>query len=162
MVRDASGKGVKKLVDRGDLSGPWTYPSGAVLSQTSGHADTRTIGARNSLLSGVMDSDVEQLEIAHQAHGREAILAAVRRDLKQGDSQIKIKGGGGAATEYDPWHSNFSLSCYAAGRRNQNVAPAPASLSTPISPPKYFIISTQIGRPRPVPRGLFVNIFPTC
>ena len=98
MVRDASGKGVKKLVDRGDLSGPWTYPSGAVLSQTSGHADTRTIGARNSLLSGVMDSDVEQLEIAHQAQGREAILAAVRCDLEQGDSQIKIKGGRGVAT----------------------------------------------------------------
>ena len=162
MVRDTNGKGVKKLVDRGDLSGPWTNPSGAFLSQTSGHADTRPVAARNPLLSGVMDSDVELLDIAHQVYGREAILAAVWRDLKQGDGQIKHKGGSGVATEYYPWYSSYSLSHYTAGRRNQNVAPAPASLSTPISPPKYFTISTQIGRPIPVPRGLFVNIFPTC
>ncbi len=107
-VRDAggmSGKGVKRLVDRGDLSGPRIYPSGAFLSQTSGHADTRTLSARNPLLSGVLDRNIERLDIAHAVDGREAILAAVRRNLKQGASQIKIMGGGGVATEYDPWHS---------------------------------------------------------
>jgi len=107
-VRDAggmSGKGVKKLVDRGDLPGPRIYPSGAILSQTSGHADTRAVSARNPLLSGVMDSNMERLDIAHAVDGREAILAAVRRNLKQGASQIKIMGGGGVATEFDPWHS---------------------------------------------------------
>ncbi len=107
-VRDAggmSGKGVKKLVDRGDLPGPRIYPSGAILSQTSGHADTRTLSARNPLLSGVMDSNIERLDIAHAVDGRDSILAAVRRNLKQGASQIKIMGGGGVATEYDPWHS---------------------------------------------------------
>jgi imidazolonepropionase-like amidohydrolase len=107
-VRDAggmSGKGVKKLVDRGQLSGPRIYPSGALLSQTSGHADIRSLSARNPLLSGVMDSNMERLDIAHAIDGRDAILAAARRNLKQGASQIKIMGGGGVATEFDPWHS---------------------------------------------------------
>jgi imidazolonepropionase-like amidohydrolase len=107
-VRDAggmSGKGVKKLVDRGDLPGPRIYPSGAFLSQTSGHADMRALSMRNPLLSGVMDSNLERLDIGHAVDGRDSILAAVRRNLKQGASQIKIMGGGGVASEFDPWHS---------------------------------------------------------
>ena len=108
-VRDAggmSGKGVKKLVDTGALPGPRIYPSGAFLSQTSGHADVRNLSMRNPQLSGVMDSNMERLDIAHAVDGRDAVLAAVRRNLKQGASQIKIMGGGGVATEYDPWHSS--------------------------------------------------------
>jgi imidazolonepropionase-like amidohydrolase len=61
---------------------------------------------RNPQLSGVMDSNMERLDIAHAVDGRDAVLAAVRRNLKQGASQIKIMGGGGVATEYDPWHSS--------------------------------------------------------
>jgi len=108
-VRDAggmSGKGVKKLVDTGALPGPRIYPSGALISQTSGHADVRNLSMRNPQLSGVMDSNMERLDIALAVDGRDAVLAAVRRNLKQGASQIKIMGGGGVATEYDPWHSS--------------------------------------------------------
>ncbi|MEP1354221.1 MAG: amidohydrolase family protein [Tateyamaria sp.] len=108
-VRDAggmSGKGVKKLVDNGSLPGPRIYPSGAILSQTSGHGDLRMLGMRNPGLSGVMDSNMERLDISHAIDGRAAVLAATRRNLKQGATQIKIMGGGGVATEYDPWHSS--------------------------------------------------------
>lgn len=107
-VRDAGGmggKGVKKLVDQGKLAGPRIYPSGAIISQTSGHADVRALSMRNPGLSGYMDSSMERLDIAHAVDGRDAVLAAVRRNLKQGASQIKIMGGGGVATEFDPWHS---------------------------------------------------------
>jgi len=93
-------------VDSGVLPGPRIYPSGALLSQTSGHADVRMLGMRNPGLSGVMDSNMERLDIAHAVDGRGAVLAAVRRNLKQGATQIKIMGGGGVATEYDPWHSS--------------------------------------------------------
>jgi imidazolonepropionase-like amidohydrolase len=42
--------------------------------------------------------------------GRDAMLAATRRNLKLGATQIKIMAGGGVATEYDPWHSTgFTL-----------------------------------------------------
>jgi imidazolonepropionase-like amidohydrolase len=108
-VRDAggmSGKGVKKLVDTGALPGPRIYPSGALISQTSGHADVRNLSMRNPHLSGVIDSSMERLDIALAVDGRDAVLAAVRRNLKQGASQIKTMGGGGVATEYDPWHSS--------------------------------------------------------
>lgn len=112
-VRDVGGmggKGVKKLVDQGHLSGPRIYPSGAIISQTSGHADVRALSMRNPGLSGYMDSNFERLDISHAVDGRAAVLAAVRRNLKQGASQIKIMGGGGVATEFDPWHSTgFTL-----------------------------------------------------
>ena len=86
-VRDAggmSGKGVKKLVDRGDLPGPRIYPSGAIFSQTSGHADTRTLSARNPLLSGVMDSNIERLDIAHAVDGRDSILGCCEAQSETG------------------------------------------------------------------------------
>ncbi|MCZ6771160.1 MAG: amidohydrolase family protein, partial [Proteobacteria bacterium] len=107
-VRDVggmNGKGVKRLVDNGDIPGPRIYPSGAIISQTSGHADTRNLNMRNPMLNSVMDSNIERLDIARTVDGRPAVLAAVRRNLKLGASQIKIMGGGGVATEYDPWHS---------------------------------------------------------
>ena len=101
---------MKKLVDNGELPGPRIYPSGSIISQTSGHADTLNLSMRSPMLSGFYDSNIERLDIARTVDGRAAVLAVVRRNLKQGASQIKIMGGGGVATEYDPWHSNgFTL-----------------------------------------------------
>jgi imidazolonepropionase-like amidohydrolase len=108
-VRDLgglSGKGVKKVIDRGDLPGPRIYPSGAIISQTSGHGDLKLLTMRNpQMYGGLMDSNLERLEISRTADGRDAVLTAVRRQLQMGASQIKIMAGGGVASEADPWHS---------------------------------------------------------
>jgi imidazolonepropionase-like amidohydrolase len=108
-VRDLggmSGKGVKVVIDRGDLPGPRIYPSGAIISQTSGHGDLKLPSMRNSqMYGGVMDSNLERLEISRTADGRDAVLTSVRRQLQMGASQIKIMAGGGVASEADPWHS---------------------------------------------------------
>ena len=95
-VRDVGGmggKGVKRLVDNGELPGPRIYPSGSIISQTSGHADTLNLSMRSPMLSGFYDSNIERLDIARTVDGRAAVLAVVRRNLKQGASQIKIMGG---------------------------------------------------------------------
>ncbi len=49
-----------------------------------------------------------------------------------------------------------------SGRSTRNVEPLPIVLSTPIVPPCAVTICRQIGRPRPVPLGLFVSVSPTC
>jgi imidazolonepropionase-like amidohydrolase len=45
-VRDVSGPvfGMKRAIDEGIIRGPRIWPSGPMISQTSGHADNRTIG----------------------------------------------------------------------------------------------------------------------
>ena len=50
-VRDLGGPtmGLKKAVDDGAVAGPRIYPSGALISQTSGHGDFRRAGDRHPL-----------------------------------------------------------------------------------------------------------------
>jgi imidazolonepropionase-like amidohydrolase len=57
------------------------------------------------MYGGLMDSNLERLEISRTADGRDAVLTSVRRQLQMGASQIKIMAGGGVASEADPWHS---------------------------------------------------------
>ena len=108
-VRDLggmSGRGIKKMIDAGELPGPRIFPSGAIISQTSGHGDLTNLTARAYRFNGgVRDSNIERLEISVTADGRADVLAAVRRQLKTGATQIKIMAGGGVASTWDPWHS---------------------------------------------------------
>jgi imidazolonepropionase-like amidohydrolase len=108
-VRDLggmSGRGIKKMIDSGELPGPRVFPSGAIISQTSGHGDLTSLTARPYRLNGGMrDSNIERLEISVTADGRADVLAAARRQLKTGATQIKIMAGGGVASTWDPWHS---------------------------------------------------------
>ena len=107
-VRDAggmNGKGVKKMIDSGELPGPRIFPSGAFIGATSSHSDFRLLTMRTPGIDGVNDSNLSRLELGYVVDGRAAIMTAARRNLQMGASQIKIMGGGGVATEYDPWHS---------------------------------------------------------
>jgi imidazolonepropionase-like amidohydrolase len=108
-VRDLggmSGRGIKKMIDADELPGPRIFPSGAIISQTSGHGDLSTLSTRPYRLNGgIRDSNIERLEISVTADGRADVLAAVRRQLKTGATQIKIMAGGGVASTWDPWHS---------------------------------------------------------
>ncbi len=99
------GSGVKKTVDAGLLAGPRIYPSGAFLSQTSGHGDLRYGSQRNSNLSPTVDSNAERLGITIVADGPDRIISAVRQNFSQGASQIKIMAGGGVASVLDPLHT---------------------------------------------------------
>lgn len=108
-VRDLggmSGRGIKMMIDAGELPGPRIFPSGAIISQTAGHGDLTNLTARPYRLNGGMrDSNIERLEISVTADGRADVLAAARRQLKTGATQLKIMAGGGVASIWDPWHS---------------------------------------------------------
>ncbi|MCD6057474.1 MAG: amidohydrolase family protein [Thermomicrobiales bacterium] len=102
-VRDVGGPsfGVKHAIDEGVIAGPRIYPSGALISQTSGHGDFRQLfelprTPTTSLSRG------EKLGVGAIADGVDEVLRVTREQLMQGASQIKVMAGGGIASGYDP------------------------------------------------------------
>ena len=102
-VRDTAGSvfGIKAAIDRGIMPGPRCYPSGAAISQTSGHGDVGSVDELPATLGGGPTSHQRQGMTA-VANGVPEVLAATRQQLKRGASQIKIMAGGGVTTDYDP------------------------------------------------------------
>ena len=105
-VRDMAGDtaGIKKVIDAEPALGPRIYPSQAAISQTGGHGDFGFIYQRPTALGG-SQSRAEEIGFMRVADGAERVLAAVREQLKLGASQIKLMGGGGVASLYDPLYT---------------------------------------------------------
>jgi imidazolonepropionase-like amidohydrolase len=102
-VRDLGGPsfGLKQTIDAGVIPGPRIWPSGPMISQTSGHGDFRGINQRPVSLGGALDHS-EHIDAALIADGKDAVLVAVRETLKRGASQIKLCAGGGVSSSFDP------------------------------------------------------------
>lgn len=102
-VRDLGGPsfGLKRAIDDGIISGPRIYPSGAMISQTGGHGDSRSWNELNPKFGG--SAPLKELNGGSViVDGRTEVLAAVREQLRHGASQIKLATTGGAGSEYDP------------------------------------------------------------
>ena len=102
-IRDMSGPvfKLKQAIDRGEVVGPRIYPSGAIVSQTSGHGDFSDPADLPHSLGGPLPiATINGLAII--ADGPDQVLAAVRYNLRNGASQIKIAAGGGVASTFDP------------------------------------------------------------
>ena len=104
-VRDAGGThpDLARAIELGTVYGPRVYPSGAILSQTAGHGDWRHATVPNPTLGG--SSPYIYADQAVIVDGVDQHLAAVRENLRFGATQIKIMGGGGVISDYDPIHS---------------------------------------------------------
>ncbi|WP_047044891.1 metal-dependent hydrolase family protein [Vibrio mexicanus] len=102
--RDVGGNtlGLKNAIDTGYATGPRILPSQAAISQTCGHSDYRQNQAQQRLASGHEDSPIMKTGTFKVADGRTEVLKAVREQLFNGASQIKIMAGGGASSTYDP------------------------------------------------------------
>jgi imidazolonepropionase-like amidohydrolase len=102
-ARDLGGPtfGLKRAIDEGFVAGPRIWPSGATISQTSGHGDFRTVHdiPRSE---GAPQHFTERYGFTAIADGRAEVLRAVREQLMQGASQIKVMAGGGVSSSYDP------------------------------------------------------------
>lgn len=105
-VRDMGGdvNPLRKLIDKGDFVGPRIFPSQAMVSQTSGHADFGFVYEAPEVFGGE-PARTEQLGFTRVADGVPQVLAAVREQLKKGATQIKLTLGGGAASLYDPLYT---------------------------------------------------------
>ena len=104
-VRDAGGHtfALKRLIDQGLVPGPRIYPSGAFISQTSGHGDFRT-PVEPHASTGHVDAG-HRLKMGKVVDGKAEIYRAVRENLRQGATQIKIMASGGAGSDFDPLDS---------------------------------------------------------
>jgi imidazolonepropionase-like amidohydrolase len=102
-IRDMAGPclGLKRAIDSGLVPGPRIWPSGAMISQTSGHGDYRAPyeipSARDAPLS-----HGEAFGVGAIADGVPEVLRHAREQLMLGASQLKLAAGGGVISQYDP------------------------------------------------------------
>jgi imidazolonepropionase-like amidohydrolase len=102
-VRDLGGPsfGLKLAIDSDVVVGPRIYPSGAMITTTSGHGDfrqpfelPRVLGApmtRSEIIGGSMIAD-----------SPDEVRVRVREQLLLGATQIKLVAGGGVASPHSP------------------------------------------------------------
>ncbi len=102
-VRDMGGSsfGLKRAIDQGSVPGPRIYPSGAMISVTSGHGDFRQTWEVPRTIGAPM-SRGEQVGAAMIADGPDEVTVRVREQLMQGASQIKLTAGGGVSSPHSP------------------------------------------------------------
>ncbi len=102
-IRDMGGPifPIKANIDAGRALGPRIWPSGATISQTSGHGDSRLPSEPSRRFTGHITRG-EKIGGGFIADGRDEVLTAARENLRYGASQLKVMAGGGAATLYDP------------------------------------------------------------
>jgi imidazolonepropionase-like amidohydrolase len=102
-VRDVGGPSfsLKRAIDEARTPGPRIFPSGAMVSQTSGHGDFRQrYEVPRSPQTNL--SHAEEAGISAIADGVPDVRRRVREQLMLGASQIKIMSGGGVASTHDP------------------------------------------------------------
>jgi imidazolonepropionase-like amidohydrolase len=105
-IRDLGGPvfGLKRAIDEGVMIGPRIYPSGAFISQTSGHGDFRFVFELPRTLGGPLShSEVEG--VAAIADSPDEVRLRAREQLRNGASQIKLMAGGGVASPNNPIES---------------------------------------------------------
>lgn len=104
-IRDAGGThpDFARAINSGSIVGPRVFPAGAIVSQTAGHGDFRSPDTPHPTLEGGTPYLIGGLSIL--ADGVDQTLTAVRENLKDGATQIKIMGGGGVMSDFDPIHT---------------------------------------------------------
>jgi imidazolonepropionase-like amidohydrolase len=102
-VRDVGGPafGLKRAIDDGIVAGPRIYPSGAMITITSGHGDFRQPFEVPRAL-GSARTRMEQLGGSLLADSPDEVRLRVREQLLLGATQIKLTAGGGVASPHSP------------------------------------------------------------
>jgi imidazolonepropionase-like amidohydrolase len=102
-VRDVGGPafGLKQAIDEGLVAGPRIYPSGAMITVTSGHGDFRQLSELPRTIGGML-TRMEQIGGALVADSPDEVRVRVREQLMQGASQIKLTAGGGVSSPFSP------------------------------------------------------------
>jgi imidazolonepropionase-like amidohydrolase len=102
-VRDMGGPvfGLKRAIDEGVVAGPRIYPSGAIITVTSGHGDFRQPFEVPRAL-GSAQTRMEQIGGSMLADSPDEVRLRVREQLMLGATQIKLTAGGGVASPNSP------------------------------------------------------------
>jgi imidazolonepropionase-like amidohydrolase len=102
-VRDVGGPvfGLKRAIDEGIVVGPRIYPSGAMITVTSGHGDFRQLSDLPRAIGGPLTRG-ELIGGFAIADSPDEVRVRVREQLMQGASQIKLTAGGGVSSPFSP------------------------------------------------------------
>jgi imidazolonepropionase-like amidohydrolase len=102
-VRDVGGPsfGLKQAIDEGVIKGPRIYPSGAIITVTSGHGDFRQLSDLPRTIGGMM-ARMEKVGGSMLADSPDEVRLRTREQLMQGASQIKLTAGGGVSSPFSP------------------------------------------------------------
>lgn len=102
-VRDIAGDplDVAKAIDMGYLPGPRIYSSGGAIGQTGGHSDFAGRNVPPDILHNHMDV-AQRTQNTWVADGPEEVTKAARMNFRRGAAFLKVMGGGGVASEFDP------------------------------------------------------------
>jgi imidazolonepropionase-like amidohydrolase len=102
-VRDVGGPvfGLKQAIDEGVVKGPRIYPSGAMITVTSGHGDFRQLTDLPRTIGGML-TRMELIGGAIVADSPDEVRVRTREQLMQGASQIKLTAGGGVSSPFSP------------------------------------------------------------
>src|SRR5688572_1693175 len=101
-VRDVGGPAfsLKRAVDEGLVAGPRIYPSGAMITVTSGHGDFRELTDLPRVPGHLTRGEI--IGAAAIADSPDEVRKRVREQLMQGASQIKLTAGGGVSSPFSP------------------------------------------------------------
>jgi imidazolonepropionase-like amidohydrolase len=102
-IRDMGGPvfGLKRAIDEGIVKGPRIYPSGAMITITSGHGDFRQLTELPRTIGGML-SRMEQVGASMVADSPDEVRVRAREQLMQGASQVKLTAGGGVSSPFSP------------------------------------------------------------
>lgn len=101
-VRDVGGPvfGLKRAIDEGVVTGPRIYPSGAVITVTSGHGDFRQLTDLPRTIGTL--TRMEQTGGSMVADSPDEVRLRTREQLMHGASQVKLTAGGGVSSPFSP------------------------------------------------------------
>jgi imidazolonepropionase-like amidohydrolase len=102
-VRDMGGPsfGLKRAIDEDLVIGPRIYPSGAMITITSGHGDFRQLSDLPRTIGGML-SRMERIGGSMVADSPDEVRVRAREQLMQGATQVKLTAGGGVASPFSP------------------------------------------------------------
>ncbi len=102
-IRDIAGDplDVAKAIDMGFLPGPRIYSSGGAIGQTGGHSDWAGRNVPKDILNNQLDMS-QRTQNSWVVDGPDEVTKAARMNFRRGAAFLKVMGGGGVASEFDP------------------------------------------------------------
>ncbi|SJM34368.1 Imidazolonepropionase and related amidohydrolase [Mesorhizobium delmotii] len=102
-VRDVGGPafGLKRAIDQGIIAGPRIYPSGAMITVTSGHGDFRQLSDLPRTIGGLF-TPMERNGGSIVVDSPDEVRLRAREQLMQGAALLKLTAGGGVSSPHSP------------------------------------------------------------
>ena len=144
-IRDMGGPsfGLKRAIDKSLLPGPRIYPSGAMITITSGHGDFRQITDLPRTIGGLL-SRVEQIGGSMIADSPDEVGSACASNSCRVHRKSSSRRAGESPHPSAPWMCRLSRSRSSAQRWKPRRIGAPLSAPTPTRQPQYNGPSLQV------------------